>query len=230
MAKRVIRSTKQKRMNQRAAQQKKQQAQLIRYGVIGLVLVAALTAFIFYRSSPSEVDEVSRPNEVMAANIDGSADAPVQIVEFGDFGCPQCRAWHTNGIKDQLQEEFGDQISFTFRHYPIITELSPKAAEAGQCAAEQDNFWGYHDYIYEQTLVAALEPEELVSYAAEIGLDTDQFESCLDSGKYEEYVAQDWQAALDAGGGGTPAFYINGEPVGPSYEAMAGTIREILNS
>jgi protein-disulfide isomerase len=229
MAKRVISSTKQKRREQHAAQQQKQQAQLVRYGVIGVVLITALAAFIFYRSS-FEVDQVSAPNEIMAANIEGPAEAPVQIVEFGDFGCPQCRAWHINGIKDQLQEEFGDQISFTFRHYPIITDLSPKAAEAGQCAAEQDDFWGYHDYIYEQTLIAALEPEELVSYAAEIGLDTAQFESCLNAGKYEEYVAQDWQAALDAGGGGTPAFYINGEPVSPSFEVMAGTIREILNS
>lgn len=216
-------------MEQHAAQRQKQQAQLIRYGVMGFVVIAVLTAFFFYRSS-SEVEEVVEPIEVMAANIDGPTDAPVQIVEFGDFGCPQCRAWHVNGIKDQLQEEFGDQISFTFRHYPIITELSPKAAEAGQCAAEQDAFWAYHDYIYEQTLVAALEPEELVSYAAKIGLDTNQFESCLNSGKYEAYVAQDWQAALDAGGGGTPAFYINGEPVSPSHEVMAGTIREILNS
>jgi protein-disulfide isomerase len=167
---------------------------------------------------------------IVTANIDGSLDAPVQIVEFADFGCPRCRAWHTNGIKEQLQEEFGEQIAFTFRHYPIITSLSPKAAEAGQCAAEQDAFWEYHDYIYEQTLVAALEPDDLVSYAAEIGLDTTQFEACLDSAKYEAYVAQDWQAALDAGGGGTPAFYINEEPVGFSYEVMAGTIREILNS
>jgi protein-disulfide isomerase len=193
-----------------------------------LIIVAALAAFGYYQSS--RVTEVEEPIEIMAANIDGLPDAPVQIVEFGDFGCPACRAWHTNGIKEQLQEEFGEQVAFTFRHYPIITSLSPKAAEAGQCAAEQDGFWEYHDYIYEQTLVAALEPDDLVSYAAEIGLDTTQFESCLDSAKYEDYVAQDWQAALDAGGGGTPAFYINGEPVGFSYEVMAGTIREVLNS
>lgn len=215
-------------MKQRTVQQKERQAQLIRFGIAGVIVIAALAAFGFYRSSTEA--EVEEPIEIMAANTDGPADAPVQIVEFADFGCPHCRAWHNNGIKEQLQEEFGDQISFTFRHYPIVTPLSPKAGEAGQCAAEQDAFWAYHDFIYEKTLIAALEPEELVSYAAEIGLDADQFQSCLESAKYEAYVARDWQAAVDAGGGGTPAFYINGEPVGPSFEAMSGTIREILNS
>jgi len=216
-------------MEQHAAQQKAQQAQLLRYGIVGVIIIALFAAFVFYRSSTVN-ETVVEPVEIMAANIDGPRDAPVQIVEFGDFGCPQCRAWHVSGIKDQLKEEFGDQINFTFRHFPIITPLSPKAAEAGQCAAEQDAFWAYHDYIYEKTLIAALEPDELVSYAAEIGLDTTQFESCLESGKYENYVTQDEQAARDAGATHTPTFYINGEPVSSSYDAMAGTIREILNS
>lgn len=223
-------SQQQKRRKQRAAQQKARQFQLMRYGIVGLLVIGALAAFGYYRSSTLAEEEAQLPDEIMAANIDGPVDAPVQIVEFGDFGCPSCRAWHNTGIKEQLKEEFGEQISFTFRHFPVITALSPKAAEAGQCASEQDAFWPYHDYIYEQTLVAALEPEELVSYAAEIGLDTAQFESCLNSGKYEAYVERDWQDAQAAGATGTPSFYINDEPVGFSYEAMAGTIREILNS
>jgi protein-disulfide isomerase len=222
-------SQKQKRKDQRMAEQKAQRMQLIRYSAIGVLVIAVLAAFGFYRASTvPEVENV--PQEIMAANIQGPADAPVQIVEFGDFACPSCRAWHNTGIKEQLQEEFGDQISFTFRHYPIIDPLSPKAGEAGQCAADQDAFWDYHDYIYEQTLIAALERDELVSYAAEIGLDTAEFESCLDSAKFKDYVDRDWQAAVDAGGGGTPAFYVNGEPVASSYDALAGTIREILGS
>lgn len=221
-------SQKQKRKDQRAAQEKAQRLQLIRYGTVGALVIVALAAFGFYRTST--VPQVDVPQEIMAANIDGPIDAPVRIVEFGDFGCPACRAWHNTGIKEQLQEEFGDQISFTFRHFPVITRLSPKAAEAGQCAAEQDEFWAYHDYIYEQTLVAALEPEKLISYAAGIGLNTAEFESCLESGKHKDYVDHDWQAAVAAGAGGTPSFYINGEPVASSYDALAGTIREILGS
>lgn len=221
-------SRKQKRKDQRAAQKKAQRNQLLRYGIIGLLVIGALAAFGYYRAAT--VPQVDAPQEVMAANIEGPMDAPVRIVEFGDFGCPSCRAWHNNGVKEQLQAEFGEQISFTFRHFPVITVDSPKAAEAGQCAAEQDAFWAYHDHIYEQTLVAALGPDELVSYAEVIGLDTAMFETCLESGKYKDYVEGDWQAAVAAGAVGTPSFYINGEPVGFSYDAMAGTIREILES
>jgi protein-disulfide isomerase len=228
MAKSERVNQKQRRKGKKAAEQKAQRMQLIRYGIVGVVILGLLAALGFYRTQTALEDNA--PREVMAANVDGSPDAPVQIVEFGDFGCPSCRAWHNTGIREQLKEEFGDQISFTFRHFPVITPLSPKAAEAGQCAAEQDAFWPYHDYIYEQTLVAALEPEQLVSYAAEIDLDTTQFESCLDSSKYESYVARDEQAAREAGATGTPTFFINNEPVGFSYEAMAGTIREILES
>lgn len=169
--------------------------------------------------------------EVVAAtppNLDGPADAPVQIVEFGDFGCPACRAWHNAGIKQQLKAAYGDQISFEFRHFPVITAQSPQAAEAAQCAAEQGAFWQYHDYIYEQTPQSALSSSELKEYAAAIGLNQDGFASCLDSGKYQDYVLRDQRAAVAAGARGTPSFYINGEAAFPSYEGMAGVIETIL--
>ncbi len=221
-------SRKQKRKEQRAAQQKAQRMQFVRYAIVGIIVIAALAAFGFYRASTAP--QVDVPEEIMAANIDGPADAPVRIVEFGDFGCPACRAWHNNGIKEQLQEEFGEQISFTFRHFPVITAQSPQAAQAGQCASEQGDFWAYHDYIYERTIPAALSIGELISYSGAVGLDTAAFESCLESGKYKSYVDRDWAAASAAGARGTPSFYINGEPVSFSYDVMAGTIREILGS
>jgi len=221
-------SRKLKRKNQRAAQQKARRNQFIWYSIVGVVIVAALAAFGFYRAST--VPQVDAPLEVMAANVEGPIDAPVRIVEFADFGCPACRDWHNSGIKKQLQAEFGDQISFTFRHFPVITRFSPKAAEAGQCAADQNGFWPYHDYIYEQTRVAALAQDELIAYAAEVGLDTAEFQSCLESDKHKAYVDNDWAAARAAGAAGTPSFFINGQPVGFSYDAMAGTIRAILES
>lgn len=230
MAKRRNISQKQKRLEQQAADQQAQRMQLIRYSALGILVILILAGIGYVRTPDNPEPEAEIPAEIMAANIAGPADAPVEIVEFGDFGCPTCRAWHNTGIKEQLLDEFGDQINFTFRHFPIITPLSPKAAEAGQCAAEQDAFWDYHDYIYEQTLVAALERDNLVAYAAELGLNSAEFETCLDSGKYEAYVERDWDAAVAAGASGTPSFFINGEPVGRTYEAMAGTIRSILES
>jgi protein-disulfide isomerase len=126
-----------------------------------------------------------------------------------------------------LQAEFGEQIRFTFRHLPVIT---PQSAEAAQCAAEQDAFiWQYHDYLYEQVAPGRLSPAELKQYAATLGLDSQAFNSCLDSGRYEAYVEQDMQDGFDLGARGTPSFFVNGQPANLfSYESAVVTIRQHL--
>ncbi|MFQ5419560.1 MAG: DsbA family protein, partial [Anaerolineae bacterium] len=161
-------------------------------------------------------------------NLLGPADAPVRIVEYGDFGCPSCRAWHNSGIREQLVAAYGDQIAFEFRHFPVITAQSPKAAEAGQCAAEQGAFWAYHDYIYEATPQGALGTRDLKDYAAAIGLDQPSFDTCLDSGKYRSFVAQQAQLARQDGARGTPSFFINGAPASFSFQGMSAAIEQII--
>jgi protein-disulfide isomerase len=75
----------------------------------------------------------------------GPETAPVTIVEYGDFGCTTCLGWYKSGVLNQLRTRYGDQIRFVWRDFPVITLLSPKAAEAGQCAHEQGKFWEFHD-------------------------------------------------------------------------------------
>lgn len=198
----------------------------VRIGGLILIIAGGLAALGFYRSSTAP--RVDAPLELMSGNIDGPVDAAVRIVEFGDFGCPSCRAWHNSGIKEALKSEFGDRISFTFRHFPVITRQSPKAAEAGQCASEQGQFWEYHDFIYERTPINALSIEQLKEYAASIGLDSSQFNQCLDSDKYQSYVARDQQAAFSAGAAGTPTFFINGQIASFSFESMRSAINQLL--
>ena len=111
-----------------------------------------------------------------------------------------------------------------------VIKTFPKAAEAAQCAAEQDRFWQYHDFVYEQTPLGALSISELEGYAAAIGLNSEQFDQCLDSGKYRDYVSRDQAAAVVAGARGTPTFYINGEIVDFFYESMEAKIVQELNS
>lgn len=199
----------------------------LRMGGIVILAVAVLAIFVYYRASTAP--SVNDSEGISAANIAGAAGAPVRIVEFGDFGCPSCRAWHNSGIKEALLTEYGEQISFTFRHFPVITRQSPQAAEASQCASEQGQFWAFHDYIYEQTPIGALATDELKSYAGAIGLDQSQFDACLDSGTYSSYVSRDQQAALAAGARGTPSFFINGQPMGFSFESMAASIEQAIN-
>ncbi len=198
----------------------------IRIAGIVVIVVIAVGALVFWRNAgritANEAAALVEPNRI------GPDDAAVQIVEFGDFGCPSCRAWHNAGIQERLIADFGDQISFEFRHFPVITAQSPQAAEAAQCAAEQGAFWEYHDHIYEQTPEGALSQNDLRSYAIAVGLDEAEFNSCFESGRFEELVRQDQRAAQKVGARGTPTFLINGQQAFPSYESMSATIRDIL--
>ncbi|MEM7802747.1 MAG: thioredoxin domain-containing protein, partial [Chloroflexota bacterium] len=211
---------------QRKAAQKRNQI-FQRIG-IGLAAILFIAGFIFVSSqNRGSQGDLLNLQTINADNIDGSPDAPVIITEFGDFGCPACRQWHLSGIKERIQESFGEDVTFVFRHFPVITLQSPKAAEAGQCAAEQGGFWPYHDYIYEQG--SGLNDDQLVAYAGQVGLDMTIFETCLDSGRYEDYVEADMRLARDVGARGTPTFLVNNQLVAaPTLSILTNAIREEL--
>lgn len=158
----------------------------------------------------------------------GPDDAPVTVVEFGDFGCPSCRAWHNAGIRQQILAAYGDQVRFVFKDFPVVTTQSPRAAEAGQCALDQGKFWEYHDFVYEN--FQGLDDGDLQFYAVQIGLDLDTFQTCLDLSSHTATVRADWQEAEQFGLPGTPSFLINGEPlIGvPYYESFVTLIDQAL--
>ena len=219
-----------KKRREQLAEERKQRNR--RYGLMGLmslVLIVGILFFISQRTNENVADEFE--GELAGIAYDGSPNAPVQIVEFGDFGCHSCRAWHNAHIKTLLKSQFGDQIAFQFRHFPVITDQSPMAAAAGQCALEQNTqgFWAYHDYIYEVTAQGALSKRDLKRYAADVDLDTVAFDQCLDSGRYTNYVRQELQDARDMGARGTPTFLINGQQVNFSADAMSAAISAILD-
>lgn len=201
----------------------------IRYGAIVVIFILSVTGLVLWRN----VGVV--PAEELVAliepNLDGPANAPVQIIEYADLACPSCKQWHNLGIKEQLQATFADQISFEYRHFPVITATSPKGAEAAQCAAEQGAFWAFHDYIYENLEdYPDLGSSRTKEIASAIGLDREAFDNCLDSGKYRDFVTQAIRRAQVDGARGTPTFLINGQQVAPSYATMSATINEILNN
>jgi protein-disulfide isomerase len=217
-----------KKEQRRQEQANAQRLRWMRIGGIAVLILAAGALIVFWRNAgritADEAAALLPPNRI------GSVDAPVQVVEFGDFGCHACRDWHNRGIKEQLLADYGDQISFQFRHFPVITQQSPHAAEAAQCAAEQDAFWPYHDFIYEQTPQGALSESDLKAYAAATGLDQEVFDSCLASGRFEDLVRRDRRDAQNAGARGTPTFLINGSQVFPTYNAMTEAIDDILGT
>jgi len=138
----------------------------------------------------------------------GPEDAPVTIVEFSDFQCPYCR--RAQPVIERLLERYEGHVRLVYRHLPLdsIHPRAQAAAEASACAAAQDAFWPYHDKLFENA--KALERDDLVGYAEELGLDTDQFAQCVEERRFREQVAADAAAAQQAGITGTPAFVVNG--------------------
>jgi len=207
-------------------QQKTRQKQLNRSLSIGIIVIVVIALIIAAWPEPEpEPLPVSRMGSDPALGAEG---APIVIIEYGDFGCPTCRVWHQAGIRDQILEEYRDRVQFVWRDYPVITAQSPKAAEAGQCAFDQDKFWEYHDYIYEQT--RSLGVDNLKAYAREVDLDGEQFDQCLDSGKNKAKVDESMQQGFDLGFPGAPGFVVNDRKLpGPSmYETLKGIIDEML--
>lgn len=147
----------------------------------------------------------------------GPANAPVTIVEFSDFQCPYCR--QAQGTLKQLMAAYEGKIKLVFRDFPLrnIHPQAQKAAEAAQCAAEQQKFWPYHDKLFAST---NFHMDELKKFAQELELNMEQFTSCLDSSKYAAGVDADMQAGQQAGVNATPTFFVNGYPLSgaASYE------------
>ncbi|WP_420645220.1 DsbA family protein [Candidatus Leptofilum sp.] len=217
------------RRQRQAAKAKAARLQKIRYAGIAAVLLLVFVGIAWWRNAGII------PAEELAAqispNLDGPADAPIRVVEYGDLACSSCKRWHNLGIKEQLQTQFGDQISFEYRHFPVVTATSPTGAEGAQCAAEQDAFWLFHDYIYENLEdYPALSSRRVKEIATAVNLDRDKFDSCLDSGKYQDFVSQAIRQAQADGARGTPTFLVNGEQVFPSYESMSATISALLQN
>jgi protein-disulfide isomerase len=158
----------------------------------------------------------------------GSPSAKVTIIEYGDFGCPTCRGWEKAGVLKQIVAAYGDQVHFVWRDDPIITVQSPQAAEAGQCAFDQGKFWEYHDLLYAKA--PALSNSDLKLYAAQLGLNTTQFDQCLDTGQDRAKIDQSLAEARGYGFFGTPSFIVNGKKViGPaSFDQFKSIIDPML--
>ncbi len=212
-----------KREEIRAKKRKQRQRNLLTaVFVIGGIAVI-ITAVIIYRNQ-SLVNSIVMPEFLNYPETDGTAmgdpNAPIRIVEFSDFQCPACQYFHENTLP-QLIEEYiatGD-VYFEYRHFPIIdsrsaTKESQAAALASLCAAEQGQFWQYHDVLFANQIgenVGAFTSIRLEAFADQLGLDTAVFNACLQDETYREQLSQDIQAGLEAGINSTPSFLINGE-------------------
>lgn len=158
----------------------------------------------------------------------GPADAPITIIEFSDYECPFCKRWY-NDVYLRMMEEYAGQVRLVFRDFPL-TSIHPNAipaAEAANCAGEQDAYWGFHDQLFagEQ-----LGDTIYLQYAENLGLDIDAFTACLESEHQEEEIQGDYVYASGLGVRSTPTFFLNGLPIvgAQPYEVFQQVIEQEL--
>jgi len=140
-------------------------------------------------------------------HTDGPADAPLVLLEYGDYQCSTCG--EAQPIVAEVRERLGSRLRFVFRHFPLDQhEHAREAAAAAEGAAEQGRFWPMHHLLFEHQ--RALAPENLKSYAAKLGLDVARFTRGLETGAHDARVEIDIESGEKSGVNGTPTFFVNG--------------------
>ena len=158
----------------------------------------------------------------------GPADAPLTLVEYGDYQCPYCGAAYP--VVKRLQKSLGNELRFVFRNFPL-TQAHPYAlvaAEAAEAAALKGKFWEMHDFIYENQ--DGLEPDVLPSWAEAIGLDLEDFGTTIREGGPVKRIKEDRLSGIRSGVNGTPCFFINGARYdGPAdFERLLAALKDQL--
>jgi protein-disulfide isomerase len=147
----------------------------------------------------------------------GPDDAPVTLVEYGDFECPACGAAYP--IVEGVRKMMGARLRFVFRHFPLtqIHAHAMHAAEAAEAAGAQGKFWQMHGMLFEHQ--DALEDADLVRYAKALHLAVKRFGSELASGAHAERIGEHIRSGIRSGVNGTPTFFINGVRHDGSWDA-----------
>lgn len=200
-------------------------------GVLAAAIVSALLAWAVFsviRRLPAEVRarqiaatveellDLSEDVDVERDHIRGSTEAPVTLVEYGDYECPYCG--RAEPIVRELLDSFGDDVMYVWRHLPL-SDVHPNAqmaAEAAEAAGAQGAFWEMNDLLLRHP--EALNDDDITRYADELDLDVERFWDELRRRRYADRVAEDVASADASGVAGTPTFFINGRRHQGAYD------------
>jgi Na+/H+ antiporter NhaA len=212
-------------------------------GILAASVVASLVAWIAFtvvrhRSADRQArarGTVAPPIVDLAQDVNpdidhirGAADAPVTLVEYGDFECPYCG--RAEPVVRELVHRFGTDLRFVFRHLPLV-DVHPHAAtaaEAAEAADDQGRFWEMYDILMAQD-VSLIYPD-LIRYAGDLGLDVERFGEDVRARRHAARIRRDLESADASGAAGTPAFFVNGRRHEGSHqiEALAHAIEQEL--
>ena len=201
---------------------------------IGTLILLGPKVVQSYLPSNIQVAE-EQPRAITQNNTMGDPNAPITIIEYGDYQCPYClKFWRET--EPRLIEEYVNTglVYFEFRAFPIIGPESYTAAEGAYCAGDQGRFWEFHDTLFTNWTgenVGDFTADKLAGYAAAMDLDTAAFEQCLNEGKYKGIVEQDKANGEAEGVYATPTLLINGFKVegAQPFEVLKQIIEDMLN-
>ena len=195
--------------------------------ILMLLFVSLLDTFFPIPQTPLAQDGTRLGLNSQQLNEQFFSDAPVTIVEFSDFQCPYCASQQP--ILKKIKRAYGDQVNILYKHIPLpIHPFAQRAAEASECARDQDKFWEYHDLLFDQQ--DSISEVLFSQLAQQLGLSISQFNQCLASGAKKSVVQTDLAEAQSLMISGTPTFFINGQRfVGvQSYEELQQIIDQAL--
>jgi protein-disulfide isomerase len=199
---------------------RQRQQQTVTLAIIGAGILVVLGLLIVPSLIPAgDVNEaVPLTRQLTQDNTMGNPDAPVTIVEYSDFQCPACLAFHEQ-TESLLVEQYINtgKVHFIYRSMGTwIGAESAAAAEAAYCASDQGKFWDYHDILFANQQgenVGGYKEKRLLAFAENLGLNMSDFRACLSSDKYADRVAQDRLDGEQQGVSATPTFFVNAELV-----------------
>lgn len=191
-----------------------------------VIIVAGVGWLIFYSTN-------RQPTNVLPDNdpTEGAANPKLTITEFSDFSCPACQLAAVS-IKEAVSA-YADKVQLVYNNFNIGHQWSEKSAEAGECAFKLGKFWEFYDLVFQKQdewADASDAIDKFKSYAKEVGLDENQFNSCLDSGETEDKVAYDMKEGQAKKIVSTPTFFIGDQMVvgARSAEEFKSLIEEAL--
>jgi len=245
---------KQKKNNQPSAQSERQQKQNTRDQQMqrittytGIAVVALVVAFIGIYVFSNQNSTGGGGGGNVPLSIDGQptlgpGDAPVEVIEFGDFKCPACKSFHDQ-VFPQLESNYieSGQVEFAFLNFPLpLGQDSWTAADAAECVYQQagnEAFWSYYNGVYANQGPESQNwatPDLLVQLAQDYTnaeIDTDGLRQCIHDQEYRSEVERDRNMGLSANIPGTPTIFVNGQQLSDfRYSTIASAIDEELNS
>lgn len=184
--------------------------------IIAIITIVVL-AVLFTSFNTNTNNTVLSVNDLLANSPEsrGNADSPIKLIDFSDYQCPSCAAYNRS-VTDTLLSDFGDQVGFYHRHFPLVS-IHPnalQAAEASVAAGKQGQFWEYNDLLYvnQSEWGGANNPtENFLALADQIGVDRDQFETDMKSSDARSKVKVDMDAARALRLSGTPSIFLINE-------------------